>query len=235
MTQPGAALLEAVAVMDRLRSPGGCAWDAEQTHASLAPYAIEEAYEVAQAAEADDAEALAEELGDLLLQVLFHARVAAEAEDGFDIDDVARVLVAKLKRRHPHVFDVETRLSPDQVSRQWDDIKAGEGRDHVLDGIPVALPALARAQKVVRRLRQAERPPAPPSPADPATPAQRLGEELLMLVRRADEEGVDAEAALRMTVRRVEDQARPLADQARPLAEVVRPSRGSTAGRTTST
>ena len=103
---PGARLLDVVAVMDRLRSPGGCPWDAEQTHASLAPYLLEEAYELHDAIEADDVELLREELGDVLLQVAFHARLAEElAEDErWSIDDVAGDLVAKLVRRHPHVF-----------------------------------------------------------------------------------------------------------------------------------
>ncbi|MDQ3887446.1 MAG: hypothetical protein M3308_10675, partial [Actinomycetota bacterium] len=101
---PGCVLLDAVAVMDRLRSPGGCPWDAEQTHASLMPYLIEETYELYQALEDGDRAALCEELGDVLLQVLFHARIAAGAPDGFDIDAVAAELVTKLVSRHPHVF-----------------------------------------------------------------------------------------------------------------------------------
>ena len=100
----GAALLDAVAVMDRLRSPGGCPWDAEQTHESLLPYLVEECYELYQAIEDGDGAAVREELGDVLLQVLFHARVAADGEWSFDIDDVAGDLVAKLVGRHPHVF-----------------------------------------------------------------------------------------------------------------------------------
>ena len=98
--------------MDRLRSPGGCPWDAEQTHESLVPYAIEEAYEVADAVDHGDPTHLADELGDLLLQVLFHARIASEVGD-FDIDDVAAALVAKLKRRHPHVFGDVQVAGPD--------------------------------------------------------------------------------------------------------------------------
>src|SRR5699024_7109699 len=110
----GGPLQEAIEVMDTLRSEGGCPWDREQTHASLAPYAVEEAHEVAEAAATGDRDELIEELGDLLLQVLFHARVGAEGTLGapFDLDDVAATLVAKLRRRHPHVFaDSQARTS----------------------------------------------------------------------------------------------------------------------------
>lgn len=112
--------------MDRLRSPGGCPWDREQTHASLVRFAIEEAYEVADAVDREDWQDLRDELGDLLLQVLFHARVAQEREDGFDIDDVAEALVAKLTRRHPHVFsDVEV-ADAAEVKDNWEAIKQAE-------------------------------------------------------------------------------------------------------------
>lgn len=224
----GDALLQAVAVMDRLRSPGGCPWDAEQTHASLAPYAVEEAYEVAEAAESGDAAALADELGDLLLQVLFHARIASEEVDGFDVDDVARGLVAKLTRRHPHVFGdgdgdggggaaPADPLTATDVITRWDAIKATErGSGHVLDGVPVAMPALARAQKVVRRLRKAGHDVVGPAPQDAAGPADnpadvaaaRIGDALLALVREAEAADVDAEAALRGRVRDLERAAR---------------------------
>ena len=139
---PGARLLDAVAVMDRLRSPGGCPWDAEQTHETLAPYAVEEAGEVAEAIAglADGShryEDLKEELGDLLLQVLFNARVAAEgshpaahgrteADTPFAVDDVADTLVAKLVRRHPHVFSGSSASTPEEVEAQWEQIKAQE-------------------------------------------------------------------------------------------------------------
>ena len=123
----GERLLAAVAVMDRLRSPGGCPWDAAQTHESLVPYAIEEAFEVADAvARGED---LADELGDLLLQVLFHARVAQErpeSEGGFTIDDVADALVAKLTRRHPHVFGDVAVSGAAEVHRNWEAIKRAE-------------------------------------------------------------------------------------------------------------
>lgn len=226
MTQPaqaptGAALLEAVAVMDRLRST--CPWYAEQTHASLAPYAIEEAHEVAEAAETGDGAALADELGDLLLQVLVHARIASETlaaggSGGFDIDDVARGLVAKLVRRNPHVFAPtgaapqlphDSGISADEVAAQWDSIKDAEhGRAHPLDGIPASLPALTRAQKMVSRLRKAGTPSSATIPADAEEPADRIGAALLALVVEVDAQGVDAEAALRSAVRDLESVAR---------------------------
>ncbi|MDO5495503.1 MAG: MazG family protein [bacterium] len=115
--------------MDRLRSPGGCPWDAEQTHASLIPYALEEAYEVADAVDREDWDELVEELGDLLLQVVFHARVAEDrtrAEGGFTIDDVANSLVAKLVRRHPHVFEGVELTTEDELYANWENVKRAE-------------------------------------------------------------------------------------------------------------
>lgn len=124
---PGARLLDAVAVMDRLRSPGGCPWDAQQTHTTLAPFLTEEAQEAVEAIESGDRAHLAEELGDVLLQVLFHARVGEEDPQApFDIDDVAAGLVAKLVRRHPHVFADSTASTPEEVEAQWAAIKAAE-------------------------------------------------------------------------------------------------------------
>ena len=149
-------LRELVAVMDRLRSPGGCPWDAEQTHASLVPYLLEEAHELAEAVDAGDREGLREELGDVLLQVVFHARLAQEhAENPFSVDDVARDLVAKLVHRHPHVF-AGADTPAERLHVQWDQIKKAEkGRESALDGIPGSLPALARAQKLASRATRA--------------------------------------------------------------------------------
>ena len=124
---PGARLLDVVAVMDRLRSPGGCPWDAAQTHETLAPYLTEEAGEAVEAIGTGDRAHLAEELGDVLLQVAFHARVAQEhSDDPFDIDDVAAGLVEKLVRRHPHVFAGAQASTPEEVEAQWAQIKAQE-------------------------------------------------------------------------------------------------------------
>lgn len=200
---PGARLLDVVAVMDRLRSPGGCPWDAEQTHASLVPYLLEEAHEAIEAIESGDPAHMQEELGDLLLQIAFQSRVAEEhPSDPFGIDDVAGGLVDKLVRRHPHVFsDVEAETA-DVVEANWESIKAAEKqhRTHPLEGVPVSLPGLARAEKYVSRLHRSGR----DDLVDEAVAAGDLGAQLLDLVRRARADGVDAEAALRETLRRLE-------------------------------
>ena len=157
---PGARLLDVVAVMDRLRSPGGCPWDAEQTHASLVPYLLEEAHEAIEAIESGDPTHMQEELGDLLLQIAFQARVAEEhATEPFDIDDVAGGLVDKLVRRHPHVFAEVEADTADAVEANWEAIKAAEKqhRTHPLEGVPSSLPALARAEKYVSRLHRTGR------------------------------------------------------------------------------
>lgn len=156
----GQGILTLVAIMDRLRSPGGCPWDAEQTHESLARYAIEEAFELADAIDSQDRDELADELGDVLLQVVFHARIAQEhPREPFDIDDVADRIVAKLRRRHPHVFADVHAPSPADVEANWETIKAAEKpeRTHPLDGVPSGLPPLERAAKVATRLQRAGR------------------------------------------------------------------------------
>jgi XTP/dITP diphosphohydrolase len=158
---PGAALLELVSVMDRLRTQ--CPWDAKQTHASLAPHLLEETYEALEALENDDRAALCEELGDVLLQVLFHARVASERTDGtgFTIDDVADGITAKLVRRHPHVFSDVNVSGADEVKQNWDVIKAAEreaasgGPGSALDGVPFGQPALSLAAQLQRRAARA--------------------------------------------------------------------------------
>ncbi|GEL94949.1 MazG family protein [Cellulomonas composti] len=208
------ALDELVAVMDRLRSPGGCPWDAEQTHASLVPYALEEAYELAEAVEHDDRAGLREELGDLLLQVVFHARIAAEHPDEpFTVDDVARDLVDKLVRRHPHVFapdetddasgDATDATDDEGRNVRWDRIKRAEKqRASALDGVPLALGALARAQKVVTRADRAGL--SAPAPAGDGS----LGARLFALVLEARATGLDAEGELRRTAADWEREAR---------------------------
>lgn len=151
-------LQRAVAVMDRLRSPGGCPWDAEQTHFTLRRYLIEETYELLEAIESGDRGDLLEELGDVLLQVLFHARVAAEhSEQPFDIDDVAEELVDKLIARHPHVFsDAEVVHSADEQERRWHELKHEQKRrESVVDGVALGQPAAALAGKLADRTMRA--------------------------------------------------------------------------------
>ncbi|GAA3442298.1 MazG family protein [Planomonospora venezuelensis] len=207
---PGARLLDLVAVMDRLRT--SCPWDAEQTHESLAPYLIEEAYEVLETIEEGDRGALREELGDLLLQVAFHARVAQDRAgdpdgSGFDIDDVAAGIVDKLVRRHPHVFAAVQVDGAEEVSDNWETIKAAEraaksGGDagSAVDGVPMGQPALSLAAQLLRRAERVG------SPADP--PAEGLGGRLFELVRQAHAEGLDPEAELRAAARVYRDRIR---------------------------
>lgn len=187
---PGLRLLEAVAVMDRLRSPGGCPWDAKQTHASLMPYLLEEAYETYEALEDGDLTALREELGDLLLQILFHARIALD----WGIDEVAGDLVDKLVRRHPHVFEG---TSAEDLEGSWERIKQAEkGRTSVTDGIPLGQPALSLAAKLQRRAAKL---------GAPTVAVPGLGGELWALVAQCQEAGLDPEVELRTVARAFRD------------------------------
>ena len=206
MPEPGDGVSELVAVMDRLRSPGGCPWDARQTHRSLAEYLLEEAYETVEAIESGDRDDLREELGDLLLQVVFHSRIAEEdVEDPWGIDEVARGIVAKLVRRHPHVFAAEDGVTTaEHVESRWHELKAQEkGRASVTEGIPEALPALLRASKMLARSEHLGVPL--PDVGDPLVAVddeESLGDLLLVLVAASRARGWDAEAALRDAVRR---------------------------------
>jgi XTP/dITP diphosphohydrolase len=195
----GAALLDAVAVMDRLRSPGGCPWDAEQTHASLLQYLVEECYELYQAIEDGDRADMREELGDVLLQVLFHARVALEsAEAPFGIDEVASGLVAKLVGRHPHVFAGTERIDTASVQEsRWEELKRAEKqRTSSVDGVPLGQPAVALAAKLTSRTARAGLP-------DDLLPAGGgVGEELFRAAAKAKLAGIDPEAELRTAARR---------------------------------
>jgi len=212
---PGAALLEAVAVMDRLRSPGGCPWDAEQTHASLLQYLVEECYELHEAVDDADRAALREELGDVLLQVLFHARVAAEGgvapfgpgAEAFDVDDVAGDLVRKLVQRHPHVFgDGERIHAASEQELRWDELKREEKRrESSMDGVALGQPAAALAAKLVSRARKAG------LPAELATG----DEELFDLVARIKIGGDDPEQRLRGAARAFEARVRAAENAAR--------------------
>jgi len=149
---------ELARVMARLRAPEGCPWDREQTHRSLRPYFLEETYEALEAIDAEDWARLSDELGDVLLQIVFHAQLASERGD-FDIDDVISGIVTKLHRRHPHVFGETSVSGADEVVDRWEQIKRGEsgceGRESALDGIPDSLPALQRAHKLQRRAARA--------------------------------------------------------------------------------
>ncbi len=190
---PGARLLDAVAVMDRLVAPGGDPWKRQQTHASLAPYLMEESYEAYDAIVAGDLDALREELGDVLLQVVLHARLAEDLpeERRWSIDDVAAVLVDKMVRRNPHVFAGADVDGVEAIIDNWERIKRAEkSRDSVLDGIALSQPALALAAKILQRVERAGLPVALPSGAD-------LGSALLRTVADARAHGLDAEAALR--------------------------------------
>ncbi|GAB4086730.1 hypothetical protein GCM10028784_33600 [Myceligenerans cantabricum] len=203
-------LRRAVDVMDHLYSPGGCPWDRKQTHESLVPYLLEEAYELAEAIESGDGDHMREELGDVLLQVLFHARIAAEEPGPFTVDDVARDLADKLVRRHPHVFVPDgTERTADDVLLGWEDIKQAEKqRTSVLEGVPLAQGALARAQKVVSRASKAGLVDDDGAPASADDPTERYGAELLDVVRRAQTDGVDAEQAMRAASRALEGRVR---------------------------
>jgi XTP/dITP diphosphohydrolase len=201
---PGARLLDAVAVMDRLRSPGGDLWKQQQTHASLAPYLLEESYEAYDAIVAGDLDALREELGDVLLQVVLHARLAEDLPDGerWTVDDVAATLVDKMVRRNPHVFGDETVDGVEAIIDNWERIKREEkSRDSVLDGVALSQPALALAAKILQRAERAgvsvPLPVVSPDDRAGAPGAEALGAALLAAVADARAAGLDAEAALR--------------------------------------
>ncbi len=225
---PGARLIDLVATMDRLRRE--CPWDARQTHESLVPHLLEEPYEALEAFESGDDQAFCEELGDVLLQVVFHARIAAERDDdtSFTIDDVADGIVAKLVRRHPHVFAGLAVSGADEVKRNWDDIKREEKRARAerlgggadadaapsspsaLDGVPFGQPALALAAQLQRRAARAGVPEelarlAGADPVERADPGAEIGRELFRLVTRAVATGHDAEMELRAASRRYRD------------------------------
>ncbi|MGW1102942.1 nucleoside triphosphate pyrophosphohydrolase [Streptomyces sp. NPDC002540] len=202
---PGARFLDLVQIMDRIRIE--CPWTSQKTHKSLAKYAIEEAYELVEAIEDGDRDELREELGDVLLQVVFHARIAEEGrpEDGeepFSVDDVAATLVEKLIHRHPHVFGDETAETPQDVHAHWLRTKAAEKRrDSVTDGVPLGQPGLALAAKLAGRVRTAG--------LDVALPTgDGIGYELLALAVRAEQDGIDPEAALRAAGRAYRDAIR---------------------------
>ncbi|MGD8167723.1 MazG family protein [Herbiconiux sp. P16] len=194
-------LVEVTAV---LRAPGGCPWDADQTHASLVQYLVEETHELIEAIESGDREEMIEELGDVLYQVIFHADIASHTPgEDFDIQDVAEHMTQKMVGRHPHVFgDLELETADDVVAA-WDGFKAREkpSRTSVLDGIPLGMPSLALADKLIGRAQKVgvldEDAPA----IVPVASEDELGPLLLAIVASAKAQGLDAERALRTTLR----------------------------------
>lgn len=201
------ALTDLLAVMARLRSPSGCPWDREQDHMTLRTHAVEEVYELMDAIEAGDDHEMAEELGDLLLQVVFHCQLASE-RGAFDFEAVARRITDKLIRRHPHVFgDVKVK-DVDEVWANWEQIKHAEkhgtkhARPSALDGIPKHLPALARAEKLVKKARKAALLDSPPR--SPKLTRKQVAENLFDMALYAQTKGWSAEELLRTEVKRRE-------------------------------
>jgi XTP/dITP diphosphohydrolase len=202
------AINDLIKVMERLRSPTGCPWDREQDHHSLRWHAVEEVYELMDAIDAGDDAEMAEELGDLLLQVVFHAHLASE-RGAFDFEAVARRIVDKLIRRHPHVFGDAHAKTVAAVWAQWDQIKKAEKkgtrheRQSALDGIPKQLPGLLRAEKLVKKARKAKLLPAKKKTARGKSGAA-VGRELFALAQYAQERGWSAEDLLRTEIRKNE-------------------------------
>jgi XTP/dITP diphosphohydrolase len=212
--QPEAAeskLDELVRVVAQLRAPGGCPWDAEQTHASLVQYLIEESYELVEALESGTRDDVIEELGDVLYQVLFHADLAAHTPgEEFDIEDVAERMTAKMVGRHPHVFGDAVAHTADDVVAVWDELKAVEkpGRTSVLDGIPQGMPALALADKLIGRAQKVGLLEKNAEATIPVASEDELGGLLLAIVASAKSQGLDAERALRTTLRSLQVEIR---------------------------
>ena len=205
---------ELIAVLARLRAPGGCAWDREQTHESLVQYLLEETYELVDAIETGNRDALLEELGDVLYQVVFHADIASHTPgEEFDIQDVASHMTGKMIGRHPHVFGDTVAETAEDVVAIWDDLKAVEkpGRTSVLDGIPMSMPALALASKLIGRARKVGVPAVAETPAEPTPQADTedmLGAQLMAIVSAAAAKGLDSERALRSALRGLEHDIR---------------------------
>jgi len=216
----GHGLQALVELMDILRSPGGCPWDAEQTHESLLEYLLEESYETVDAVHSGDRAALREELGDVLLQVVFHSRIAQEhPTDAFSVDDVAWGIVDKLRRRHPHVFADAATPAAHEAQARWEELKAAEKqRESVTDGVPDAMPASLLAVKLLGRasrkdvtaavqaassddLAAAAHTAIATVSATAANPQQVIGDLLLAIIGEATRTGVDTETALRSAVR----------------------------------
>ena len=195
--------------MDRLRSPGGCPWDAEQTHETLVKYLLEESYEFIDTVDAKDREGMREELGDVLLQVYFHSRIAEDhPTDPFSIEDVARAIADKLIRRHPHVFEGLEVSGTDEIIDNWEEIKAKEkGRTSALDGVALAQPALPLVEKLLYRAEKYKVPVTLKKYASdqPAT-NESVGEALASIIAWARDNEIDPENALRLYGRQIAEQ-----------------------------
>jgi len=202
-------LEELIAVLEKLRAPGGCAWDREQTHESLVQYLVEETYELVEAIETGDRDEMLEELGDVLYQVIFHSDIAAEA-GLFTLEDVAANMTAKMIGRHPHVFGDTTADSADDVVALWDELKKVEKptRTSVLDGIPQSMPSLGLADKLLGRAGKLGLVDVAQQAAIPVEDEDELGGLLLAIVASAKANGLDAERALRTTLRGLQDEIR---------------------------
>ena len=200
-------------IMARLRSPDGCPWDREQNHQTIAPDLLEESAELLEAIETHDDEGMLEELGDLLLQIVFHSQLARE-RNAFDFHDVVRVLSEKLIRRHPHVFGNSNAKDIDVIWEQWERIKKEEksGTDHerksALDGIPPTLTALMRAQKLFKKANKAKLLDPEEIPSADAMTQEQITDELCRIARISQLNGWDAESLLRNETRRLEDDYR---------------------------
>ena len=206
-----------IETVTRLRAPGGCPWDADQTHESLVQYLVEESHELIDAIEAGSRDELIEELGDVLYQVLFHADIAAHTSgEDFDIQDVAAHMTRKMIGRHPHVFGNDTLETADDVVAAWDGFKAAEKphRTSVLDGIPQGMPALALADKVLGRAQKIGLLEGAPEVSVPVTTEDELGPLLLAIVASAKAQGLDSERALRTALRDLQDEIRSAESEA---------------------
>ena len=199
-----------VEVMDQLRSPGGCPWDAEQTHESLLKYLLEESYEFVDAVQSGNRIDMREELGDVLLQVYFHARIAQDdLDDPFTIEDIAQSITDKLIRRHPHVFSDSAVQNSAEVVHNWEAIKKLEkGRTSALDGVAMSQPALALIEKLLYRASKFDVDVVVPEVVDLEKPADEsaVGQALLTVIAWAHANGVDAESALRKEAMRLSQQ-----------------------------
>jgi uncharacterized protein YabN with tetrapyrrole methylase and pyrophosphatase domain len=194
-------------VAEKLLGPNGCPWDQKQTFLSLQPYVLEEAHEVIEAVDADDDRKIIEELGDLLYTIVFYGKLA-EKSGRFSIEEIVKTIKEKLIRRHPHVFGEVKVEGVDEIVKNWEKIKAEEKKEEskqqsILDGLPPTLPTLIRAQKILKQVQRS----GSGLLGEKTGPAseKHIGEELLKLVQQAEENGIDAESALRRSLTRIED------------------------------